>query len=371
MNRLTDTGRLAGLRRTGALLLLTAMLGGLPVVFAQQTVLPVNGVLTDASQMPVEGFRVVLRIAGTSQIIVSPPTDDEGSFRVDIPTGTNCAPIAVVSPNGKRLALDGMTDTLVVPNTRFDIELSIKVKPPRDPRPFRGADRLFVSFVEDVTFVERLRAQSQVVAADFEDANSYVSEFLAAYNWRAVPTLEVGGRIGFAGTEFDSGSGATGATDLDLWGKLLVGSSLKSGLRWAPGAVLTLPTGDASTGLSTEAARLKLFGALRYDVGPVTLSGHVGVRVNGDSTVDGTDIDGQVAGTFGVAGLMPFGSSVVGVAEFYWEGARFDGGQDEGLFLVGANWKPLRAGFFRLASGFGLDDGSPDFTLIAGYVFDF
>jgi hypothetical protein len=358
-------------RSGGVLLCLFTLLALLSPVLAQQTMIPLNGIVTDSSQNPVPGFRVVLRAAGTSQIFVSPPTDEEGAYRLDMKTGTNCAPIAVISPLGKRLALPEMSYVLMLPGTRFDIELGIRVKTSHQLWPFAGADRLFVSFVEDVTFVGRQRAQVQVIVQDFDRSQSYVSEFLAAYNWRAVPSVEVGGRIGFAGTDFDSGGGATGPTDLEFWGKFLAGSSLKTGTSWAPGAVLTLPTGDAKTGLSTEATRLKLFGAIRHDVGPVTLSGNVGLRFNDDSTINGVERSGEIAGSLGIAALMPFGSKVVGVVEFYFEGKRYEGGQDEGLLLVGANWKPLSQGFFRLAAGFGLNDGSPDFQFIAGYAFDF
>ncbi|HXV77021.1 MAG TPA: hypothetical protein VD788_11960 [Candidatus Polarisedimenticolaceae bacterium] len=338
---------------------------------AQPAKVPLTGILTDSNQRPVADFRVILRVAGTSRILVSPPTDDEGSYRLDVDTGINCAPIAVVSPLGKRVALAEMTPVPVLPGTRFDIELEHPIRPARVEWAFRGADRLFVSFVEDAAFVGRQRAQAQLTVADFDRSQSYVSEFLAAYNWRAVPTLEVGGRIGYAGTDFDRGGGASGMTDLEFWGKFLAGSSVKTGTRWAPGAVLTLPTGDADTGLSAEASRLKLFATARHELGRLTLSGNLGLRYNEDATIDGTELAGEIAGSLGIAALLPVGDQLVGVAELYFEGKRFEQGQDTGLFLVGANWKPLEHGFFRLAAGFGLEDGAPDFQLVAGYVFDF
>jgi hypothetical protein len=353
-----------------ALTLLLCAVFGAPL-FAQQPLIPVNGRLTDAEQQVVVGYRVVFR-TGADEILLSPPTDEEGAFRLDVRTGTNCAPIAVVSPTGERLAIEGVTYQAVLPGVRFDIELGIAIRPARDPRPFRGADRLFLSFVEDVAFVSGLRAQAQLIATDGPDASRYVSEFLAAYNWTALPTLEVGGRIGFAGAEFDlDGRGATGPTDLEIWGKYLAGASLKRGVRWVPGAVLTLPTGDADTGLSAEALRLKLFGSARREFGPVTVSANLGLRFNDDAEIDGTQLEGQLAGALGVAALMPFGDRVVGVAEFYYEGKRFEQSEDDGRLLVGANWKALSHGFLRLALGLGLTDGSPDVQFVAGYTFEF
>ena len=342
-----------------------------PAARAQEA-FPVTGLVTDADQVPVVGFRVVFRAAGTDQIYLSPPTDEEGSYRVSVPSGVNLQPVAVISPLGERIALKGVSPQAVLPGVRFDIELGIRVAAVVEPRPFPGADRLFRSFVEDVVFVEGQRAQTQVSGADFDDATSYVSELLGAFNFTALPRFEVGGRVGYAGTEFDpSGTGASGFTDLELWGKLLVHTSPHSGLRSAAGWVLTLPTGEAETGRATGALGAKVFGALRYELGPVTLSANGGLRFTDDTEIDGVDRQGQVGGSLAAAALMPFGERLVGVAEAGYESKRYEDGQDEGAVLVGVNWRVLREGILRLALSFGLSDGSPDAELIAGYAFEF
>jgi hypothetical protein len=343
-----------------------------PELPAQATAFPVVGVVTDADQVPVVGYRVVLRATGSEAVYLSGPTDEEGAYRVDVPTGVNLRPVAVISPLGGRVAIDGMVPQAVLPGVRIDIELVIRLSAVTEPRPFPGADRLFRSFVEDVVFVERLRVQTQVAGADFDGATSYLTELLGAYNFTALPRLEVGGRVGYAGTEFDStGTGVTGMTDLDLWGKLLVHTSPSSGLRSSAGALLTLPTGEADTGRATGAFGAKLFGALRYDVWRLTLAANGGLRFSGDSEFDGVDRTGQVSGSLAAAAFLPLGTRLVAVGELGFESARYEDGLDEGIALLGVNWKVLREGILRLAFGFGLADGSPDVEFVAGYAFEF
>jgi len=354
-----------------ACLLLLAAMSVSPLLAQGATIIPVAGRVTDAAQIPVEGFRVVLRAAGTDDIYLSPSTDEEGSFRINIPTGTNCTPVAVLSPDGKRLALDGMATRTVMANTRFDIELAIVIAVTDDPRPFGGADRLFLSFVEDVAFADGQRYETDLTVAGTNDTTSYASEFLAAINFTALPRLEFGGRLGYAGTNFDSGGGATGLTDLEAWGKFHVGTSLKRGTRWAAGFVLRFPTGEQDTGLSYEALQSKLFGAARFDVGRVTVSVNAGVQFNEDATVNGVNLDGRVAGSIGGAALMEFNRNLVGVAELLFEGEPYEGVDADARLLVGVNWKPLEQGFFRLALGFGLTEGAPDGQLILGWAFEF
>lgn len=359
------------LRPLAVCLLLLATISVPPLLAQGATMIPVAGRVTDAAQLPVPGFRVVLRAAGTNEIYLSAPTDEEGSFRVDIPMGVNCTPVAVISPEGKRLALEGITPQPVMANTRFDIELGIAIAETRDPVPFGGADRLFLSFVEDAVFVEGQRYETDLSAAGSSDSTSFTSEFLAAVNFTSLPRLEFGGRLGYAGTNFDSGGGATGLTDLEAWGKFNVGSSLKSGTRWAAGFVLRFPTGSQDTGLSYEALQSKAFGAVRFDVGRFTVSANAGVQFNEDATVPGGMLDGRVAGSIGGAALYEFNRTLIGVGELLYEGEPYEGVEADARLLIGVNWKPLDQGMFRLAVGFGLTEGAPDGQLILGWAFEF
>jgi hypothetical protein len=363
-----------GLRTQAQRLLAASLLSllGVATVEAQAPAFPVTGVVTDAAQVPAVGFRVVFRVVGTENVYLSPPTDEEGAYRIEVPAGTNLQPVAVVTPLGKRIALEGTSPQLAMPGLRVDLELAIRIAVVTEPRPFPGADRLFRSFVEDVVFVERQRGQARVSAADSDEATSYVSELLGAFNFTTQPWLEVGVRAGYAGTELDpAGTGASGPTDVDLWGKMLVYTSPRSGLRSAAGVVLTLPTGEPETGRAAGAAGVKLFGSLRHGVGRITLSASAGLRATDDSEVDGVDREGQVSGSLAAAAFVPFDRRLVGLAELGYESKRFEDGEDDASALVGVSWKVLREGILRLALGFGLSEGAPDTELTAGYAFEF
>ena len=362
----------AALRRAPRLIgALVLCLFAATVVLAQAEAFAVTGRLTDADQVAIQGYRVVFHETGTGQVYLSPPTDEEGSFRLDVPTGVNLEPVAVISPDGTRIALEGHAPQVVLPGVRFDIELPVRIVEGEEPRPFPGADRLFRSFIEDVVFVERQRAQAHVYAGDFENATSYVSEALVAFNFMALPRFEMGARGGYAGTEFDDGGGATGVTDVDLWAKFRVFSSPTTRLRAAAGAIVDLPTGEPETGRATGAFGTKVFAAARYGIGAVTLSANGGARFTADTDIDGVDRTGQVSGSFGTAALVPFGERICGVIEAGYETARFEDGEDEGQALVGVNWSVFREGILRVALGFGLADASPDTELTAGYAFEF
>ena len=341
------------------------------VALAQAEAFPVTGRLTDADQVAIPGYRVVFREMGSGQVYLSPPTDEEGAYRLEVPTGVNLEPVAVIAPDGTRVPLEGLAPQVAMPGARFDIELPVRIVDIDQERPFPGADRLFRSFVEDVVFVDRLRAQAQVSAADFENATSYVSEALVAFNVMALPRFEMGGRAGFAGTEFDDDGGATGVTDVDLWAKFLMFSSPMSRLRAAAGAIVSLPTGEPETGRATGALGTKVFAAARYGIGTVTLSANGGARFTADTDIDGVDRTGQVSGSFGAAALVPFGERICGVVEAGYETARFEDGEDEGQALLGVNWTVFREGILRVAVGFGLGDASPDTEIVAGYAFEF
>jgi hypothetical protein len=339
---------------------------------AQVTVIPVTGSVTDAAGAPVAGFRVVFRDAETSEISLSDPTDEEGSYRLSLPAGGSWAPVSVISPGGKRIGLPNQTSAPVKPGARWEIALDIVIATVVEPRPFGGADRLFLSFVEDAVFVERRHAEADIVALDFDGGSTFVSQLVAAFAFESLPRLEFGARLGYAGTDFDEPlSDQTGLTDLEAWGKFSIGKSLQSSTRWTAGFLLTFPTGEVETGVAGDAFRSKLFGAVRFDVGSVTVSANAGLRVNEDLDVGPVTLDGTVAGSFGAAAIYPVNDKLVLVGELTYEGKRVDEGEDDARLLGGVNWKPLREGFFRLALAAGLADGAPDTQLIVGYAFDF
>jgi hypothetical protein len=132
-----------------------------------------------------------------------------------------------------------------------------------------------------------------------------------------------------------------------------------------------MPTGNQDHGQSFDALRSKLFFAMRYTFSSFVLSANVGVRVNEDGELYGIPLEGQTAGSLGVAAIAPIGTKFAVVGELTYEGARFDGGEADSRLLAGLNWKALPWGVVRFAIGGGLTDGAPDAQFVAGWSFDF
>jgi len=112
-----------------------------------------------------------------------------------------------------------------------------------------------------------------------------------------------------------------------------------------------------------------LFGALRFAAAPFILSAHAGVRVTGDGEILGTPLDGTPSFDAGLSAIWPLGGRLALVGETFYEGARFDGLDDDARALVGVNWRLIQFGHARLAGGVGLTDAAPDWFIVAGWLF--
>jgi len=243
------------------------------------------------------------------------------------------------------------------------------------PPPHTNSDRLYLSFIEDADLVDKQWWEGQLVLSDGAYDGEVVATLIrgvAAFQpWKRI---EMGGRLGFGNTDTKSFDNGTGATDLDIWTKYHLGSDAND-TRFAVGGILTVPTGDDSVGLGTDAFALTLFGSLRYTLPKWTLVAQAGVRFNDDGQIGGEELDGKTSSGFGVGVLVPISKSFTFVGETRFESERFksDGfstGNDFRL-LGGVNWHGLGRGMFRGALAFGLDDIAPDVQIIAGYAAEF
>jgi len=358
------------------LAVLAACLALAPPAAAQQDLpFTFEGRLTTAAGEPVVGHRVVFRAEDDPLAVwIGPPTDADGWYRIQLPSGFTYVAAAVITPRGRRVDLGSLPGISGEPGAVRNLQLEIGVPEAdfEDPLPFAGADRLFLQFVEDAPRLDGFRIDGLAGGLAFEDADVLLTELSAAASFATLPNVELGARVGFAGADLDAGGDASGPTDLEAWARLWLGPRLARGARFSAGALATLPTGDAETGLSAEALRTKLFAAARWDAGPrVTVTGHLGVRFNEDADLGGAVLDGQVAPALGLGALVPLHERVVAVGELTWEGARFDGGDPDASALLGVNWAPLTRGMFRAAVSFGLTDAAPDSRLLAGYALTF
>jgi hypothetical protein len=229
-----------------------------------------------------------------------------------------------------------------------------------------GADRLFLSFAEDAAFADKQWWEGQVEFADGDPVDVTLARFVVAL--QPVRALEVGGRIGFGSTSGPSGfPDGTGATDLDVWGKWNFGT-FGGDTSFAAGALGTIPTGDDTSGLGTDAFDLELFGSLRHRLPGMEFSGHAGYRLNGDGKFGGVELNGKSSAIFGAAILIPIRDRLSVVGEANVETERFHGADADTRVLGGVNWTPSEHGVVRGALAFGLTNGAPNVELLLGYA---
>lgn len=333
-----------------------------------------SGRLLDADDRPLVGYRVVYRAVGEAEVSVSPPSDENGEYALPLPTDVTCAPVAVISPRGKRFEIEDQSPVGKGPASRRDIRLGQPINQWDGVEPaFLGAERLYLAFAEDTTVVGGQRWEGRLDYADFDSAEVTLGRAIAVVSFPDLSDMEFGasfaiGGVDFAGAIPDQG----GATDLDLWAKLRLDPYFESGrTEWAVGAVITLPTGDEDAGLGFDALRSKWFGAFRIPFARFSVAGHAALRVNEDGTVAGSPVSGEVAPAAGLALTVPVSERLVVVGEVGYEGERFEGGEADGRGLLGVNWRPFEHGSVRAAVGFGFDDGAPDTQLHLGYAFNF
>jgi hypothetical protein len=231
-----------------------------------------------------------------------------------------------------------------------------------------ATDRLFLSFAEEATLVDRQWWEGQ---AEIQDGSGYDARILrgvAAFQpWDGV---EFGGRVGFGDTSLPGAlPDGSGATDLDAWAKYHFGSGGKT--EFAGGGVATVPTGDDTAGLGQDAFSFGAFGSMRYHGDRFVFAGNLGVRGNGDGRIFGVDLNGETSITAGAGVLVPTNRNLTFVGELRYESERFSGFDSDTRLLGGINLGVGTGGVFRAAIAFGLTDGAPDGQLIAGYAATF
>jgi hypothetical protein len=341
---------------------------------AQENLVVVRGMVVDTDEQAIVGYRVVFRIADTAEVYLSTPTENDGEYAVSLPPGFSYVAVAILSPGGARVALDGQKPFQVRVGTRRNlmVDLSSLQVEVRNPVPFAGAGRLFLSFVEDTAMVENWRIEAQLNFAGLDAGDLSRTSIIGAVQFDAMPRIEFGGRIGYAGLDGSGGvPSGNGITDTDLWAKFYIGPRWMKHSEFGFGALVTLPTGTEDNLQSFDAMRSKLFFAMRRDFSRMTLSAHAGVRFNESGSLYGIPLEGSTAGSLGAAVIAPLGSKLAMVGEFVYEGERFEGFDADTRLLAGVNWKPGDYGVLRFALALGLTDGAPDSQVLASWAFDF
>jgi hypothetical protein len=231
-------------------------------------------------------------------------------------------------------------------------------------------DRLYINFIEDAMIVDEQWWEGWLQYDEADNIDGTVLYGRAAFQpWENV---EVGGSFGFGETNSSSSlPDGMGATDLNLWGKYYWNlGDQKTEL--TAGGVLTVPTGDNEVGLGWDAFALKGFGAIRYRLKPVVLTGTFGLQTNADGQVfnSGT-LDGNLSVDLGIGVIAPWSESFSWIGELTWNSERFDGTDDNSQLLGGINLRLSNRGMLRPALAFGLQDGAPNLEVIVGYAYSF
>jgi hypothetical protein len=356
-------------------LLLTVLL--LPLAArpaAAQNLVVVRGLVVDTAKQPVAGYRVVFRVADAAEVYLSTPTDEKAEYAVSLPEHQQFKIVAVITPGGARLAQDPVQEFTAQAGTRRNVivDLSELQVEERDIVQFAGADRLFLSFVEDTAMAENWRIEGQIGFASQDPGDPVGAQLVGMVQFDAIPRIEFGGRIGYLGadTPADVPDG-NGLSDTDLWAKFYLGPRWMRHSEYSFGGLVTLPTGNQDNLQSFDALRSKLFFAMRYSFPSVILSANAGVRFNASGDLHGIPLEGKTAGSLGVAAIVPIGAKFAVIGELTYEGERFEGSEADSRLLAGVNWKALPWGVVRFAVGGGLTDGAPDAQFVAGWSFDF
>jgi hypothetical protein len=234
-------------------------------------------------------------------------------------------------------------------------------------RPTSGSDRFYLAFVEDATVVDRQWWEGQLSYADFDRGKTIALVGVVAFQpW---VDWEIGGSVGFGDTSIDgTGLDGSGATDLDIYAKYHLGGGGDN--EFGVGGVITVPTGDETAGLGSDAFGGSAFGAYRRRMKRAIFAAHAGVQFNGSGRrfAETADRDGETAAQVGFGVIYPFSDNVSGVAEFDFRDGRLEGDKANSQLLGGVNWRVGGRGTIRGALSFGLADGAPDFAVVGGYA---
>lgn len=331
-----------------------------------------TGRVLDQAGQPVVGCRVIAREADGVTFYIGTPSDDEGRYAVEVPEKALYKLIAVILQGGERIELPEAPATAVgaVPVNR---DLTIEVPTPPGPRAEeqRGADRLFLAFVEDPALAHYRHYEARLDYRDFDAGDSFLVEGIVAMQFAAVPRVELGARGGYATLDISGVSDDSGVTDIDVWGKFHLWRSADTRADLTIGSIATLPTGDEASGLGQDAFQSKLFLGASYAWRSVLLVAHAGVATAENGKVFGVPLQGQVTGAAGVGLLVPFTRRASAVFEAGFEGERFEDTDSTTQLLAGVNWRLGAHGQLRVAGSVGVGDRSDLSRLLAGYAFLF
>lgn len=364
-----DLGRLLAAGTVAALLL-----SGLPGLRAQQAspMVSIQGSVQDIDGDPVVGARVVYRLVDAEGVFISTPTDATGTYSLDLPSGANCRPVAVLVAGGTRVDLGEVASTRAVDGVthQINIDRPMRWNPSAVVQNFPGSDRMFRSYAEDTAIVDHFRLEAQVQRQEGDAFDRGLMNVIGTASFKAIPAVEFGAKLSLVGVNTNNSMSGDGLGDTDLWAKYALGATQDSRHELAFGAVVTLPTGSDSKGAGFGSTGSKLFAAARREFSAGVFTGNVNLTFNGDGEFFDASLEGKTALGVNFGVIVPWTFRLAFVGEVGYATERFEDWGAEAGVLGGVNVL-LKEGSIRGALGLGLDDGSPDVELTVGYAFLF
>lgn len=225
---------------------------------------------------------------------------------------------------------------------------------------------LFQSFFHDATITKTPYGEGGLAFNSYDGGSIFRLGVQGGYGVN--PNLEIGGGLSFINSSPEEGDGHSGLSDLLVAGRYLLS---KNTAKITAGGYITLPIGSEDIGQG--ALNFGFMGAMRYPLE----NGIVVTASLGLDFMEVTDFEydnGKLKETTShenslrIAGgaIYPVNAELNAVGELVIQTET-----DYMLLSAGADYKLEGLGKVRGALGLGLDDGAPDFVLMASYLMNF
>lgn len=226
--------------------------------------------------------------------------------------------------------------------------------------------RLFQTFFRDATISTRPYIEGGLRYDDYDHASVFVGDVKGGGT--LFEHFEMGTHFGIISVDPDRGSIENGILDLFVCAKYDFSHTIARGrynMKTVAGGYFTLPTGDEDSW--QDNTNFGGFSAIRYPLkNRLVLTGVMGFDfIEVFDHFDG-DKDRKTSILVGFGTIFPVDSLVSVVSEF-----NFHTEGDYVMLTGGIDYKMHLNGRVRGMIGFGLDDGAPDFSFRASYLYSF
>ncbi|MFZ0390754.1 MAG: transporter [Calditrichia bacterium] len=236
----------------------------------------------------------------------------------------------------------------------------------------RSDVHLFQGFLKDSPINSVGYGEGSIVYGNYDFLSTFGLSLRGGYPIN--PQVELNAGLGFSSMNPDQGDGQSGLEDIYVGGRYNI---VPGPTNISAGGYLTLPVGEEKIGEGN--LNFGAFGALRHPLeNGMVITGLLGLDFIEMETYSysynpvtmqydtKTDSDYKTSLLLGAGVIYPLDPQINIVGEFNMMTET-----DYALLSGGVDYQLNNAGRLRGALGFGLDNGAPDFMLMAGYLFNF